>query len=303
MINLAFNRELDVLDLDGRLTFISAASGLVRAGAYFHAIADDSLHLASFRSDDPRPGQLTRLLEGELPVSPTERKKQKPDFEALVALPRSREFPFGTLLALGSGSRLNRKRGALIALGPNGEPGAATIVDLDPLFASFEGQFKETNIEGAIVFDGELLLFQRANAGSPVNAIVTFAFEQVLLALENRGIVPEPRIQNVELGQAGDVPLSFTDAAVAGGTIVFSAVAERTASAYDDGALVGAVLGTLTSDGRVDTCDAILPLVKVEGIVATAGSDAIRVGLVTDADDPQCPAMLFSATLPLVVRS
>ena len=278
---------MDVIGPDGRAAFVSAASGLVRAGAYFYVVADDALHLASFLVDDPRPGRLTQILDRKLPVSAIERKKRKPDFEALVALPGSREYPFGSLLALASGSRPNRRRGVLIGLDRNGEPVTTKIVDLSHLFASFGGKFEETNIEGALVRDGKLLLFQRGNAGSPVNAILTFPLERALSALVREGPIPAPVIRHVELGQVEGVPLSFTDAALAGDVIVFSAVAERTANAYDDGTLVGAVVGTLTPDGRVDRCEALVPLVKVEGIEANASGDAVRIALVTDADDPQ----------------
>jgi hypothetical protein len=234
-----------------------------------------------------------------LPVSAIERKKRKPDWEALAALPGSREYPSGSLLALASGSRPNRQRGVLIGLGRNGEPAATEIADLSRLFASFDGQFEETNIEGALVLDGKLLLFQRGNAGSPINAILTFPLERALSALENEGLIPEPVIRHVELGRVEGIPLSFTDAAVAGDVIVFSAVAESTANAYDDGTLVGAAVGTLTPDGRVHHFEALVPLVKVEGIEATVNGDAVCIALVTDADDPQRPACLFSTTLPV----
>lgn len=297
MIDLVAIRELDVIGLDGRATFVSAASGLVRGGDFFHVVADDSLHLASFLVGDPRPGQLTRILEGELPVSAIERKRRKPDLEALVALPRSGAHQSGVLLALGSGSRPGRRRGVLIALGPKGEPAATRTVDLGPLFDSFKSEFAEINIEGAVVRDGELLLLQRGNAGSPINAIVAFPLERFLSALQKEATVPEPSIQQVELGRVEDVPLSFTDAAVAGDTIVFSAVAERTANAYDDGALVGAVVGRVTREGQVEHCQALLPLTKVEGIEATVSDVGISLSLVSDPDDPERPAGLFSATL------
>jgi hypothetical protein len=298
MIDLVAIRELDVIGFDGRPTFVSAASGLVCTGDYFHVVADDSLHLASFLVGDPRPGQLTRILEGELPVSATERKQRKPDLEALVTLPRFGVYQSEVLLALGSGSRPGRRRGVLIALGPNGEPAATSTVDLGPLFDSFESRFAEINIEGAVVRDCELLLFQRGNAGSPINAIVAFPLERFLSALQKKATVPEPSIQQVELGRLGDVPLSFTDAAVVGDAIVFSAVAEETANAYDDGALVGAVVGRVTRDGRVHHCEALRPLAKVEGIEATVSDVGISLALVTDPDDPERPAGLFSATLP-----
>ena len=95
---------------------LSSASGLVCAHGRVYVIADDEQHLGVF--DDPRsPGRLVRLLEGELPVGKKERKRVKADLEVLLALPASAAWPHGALLALGSGSRPNRERGVLVALG------------------------------------------------------------------------------------------------------------------------------------------------------------------------------------------
>ena len=77
-----------------------------------------------------------------------------------------------------------------------------------------------------------------------------------------------------------------------------SAVAEDTPNAYDDGVCVGAALALLRAGvGRVETH--LLPLpIKVEGIDATETTAAIRLLMVTDADDPAAAAELFETTLP-----
>jgi hypothetical protein len=48
--------------------------------------------------DDPSPGGLTRLFAGALPHSRPERKKRKPDLEALALLPATKQAPHGALL-------------------------------------------------------------------------------------------------------------------------------------------------------------------------------------------------------------
>lgn len=92
--------------------WLSAASGLVRYGNRLYVIADDALHLGVFEAD--RPGSKRRLITGTLPDEPKARKRAKPDFEALTHLPAGGGMPFGGMLAMGSGSTDNRRRGVLI---------------------------------------------------------------------------------------------------------------------------------------------------------------------------------------------
>ena len=96
--------------------FISAASGLVRVDRTFHVIADDELHLGMFPVEGEAAGTLLRILPGDLPREPTARKREKPDFEALVRLPPVTTYPNGALLAIGSGSTPRRHRCVLLPL-------------------------------------------------------------------------------------------------------------------------------------------------------------------------------------------
>ncbi len=119
----------------GRPAHVSAASGLVRIKSYLYVIADDEFHLAVFRCGDASPGNLIRLMDGTLPADNASRKKQKPDFECLTLVPAFADFPYGALLALGSGSRPSRNRGVLMALDAEGcIDGHPRPVDPSPVF-------------------------------------------------------------------------------------------------------------------------------------------------------------------------
>lgn len=297
MIRLTRLRDLDIVSPNGRRGFVSAASGLVRAGSYFHVIGDDALHLASFGLNGEEPGKLLRLLDGRLPQAPARRKKQKPDFEALISLPARPEWPHGALLAFGSGSRPNRRRGALIELDVNGKAGPCRPVDLAPLLAPLDAIFGETNIEGAVVAGGELLLFQRGNGHAAANATASYPLDAAFQALTGVASgIPAAVIQPIDLGKASGVPLAFTDAVALGdGRIVFSAVAEDTPNPYDDGPLVGAVVGLMNRAGDVLARQPLSPTVKVEGIDARLNGRTIRLSLVTDADNPDVAASLYEA--------
>ena len=236
-----------------------------------------------------------------LPGSKAARKLQKPDFEALALLPAFPDFPHGALLSLGSGSRPNRRAGVLLALDPQGGTlGSPRSVDLSFLLAPLNAAFPEVNIEGAVVAGDEFSLFQRGNKRHADNAIIRFPLSSLLDALKNgRADAIKPSAINlVDLGLIEGIPLCFTDAAaLPDGDMVFSAVAEDTDDAFHDGACVGAAIGIVDRSGRLlSMCQLDRPH-KVEGIHARLDGDRLELLLVTDADDPEIPAMLFSATM------
>ena len=298
-MTIAFD-ELRTLSLDpathprGR-AFLSAASGLVRVRDRFFVVADDALHLGVFDAGGSAPLRLVRLFDGDLPESAKQSKKLKPDLEALVLLPALKSGSPGTLLALGSGSRPNRFVGAMLRLDDNGDvTGDAESVDLGPLYRSVAARVDRVNIEGAFVAGDELVLLQRGGAGAgAVNAAIRFELGSVMAWLKAGG-APElvPRaIQEIDLGNVDEVPLSFTDgAALDGGDWLFSAVAERTDDAYDDGPCVAALLGIAGRDGGVRAVHRLVPVRKIEGIAARVVGGTVEVHMVTDDDDPSVPA-------------
>lgn len=297
MIELKHMRDLDIAAADGRPGFVSAASGLARVGGWWHVVADDSLTLASFPADGDAAGALLQMLDGALPAEAGERKARKPDFEALTVLERSETWPFGALLAFGSGSRPNRERGALVALDGNGRATRACPVDLGAIYAGLAGHFAEVNIEGAVAIGDTLVLLQRGNAGGAPSAIVSLALEAALRSFETTRPLRPSSVRAVDVGRIGAVPLAFTDAARLGDEIVFSAVAEDTSNAYDDGALAGATVGIMDVHGHIREVEAVSPAVKIEGIHAARDGNRVRLTMVTDADDPNRPAALFTASV------
>lgn len=272
---------------------LSAASGLVLLGGRLYLVADDEHHLASLQPDGSGL-QLHRLLDGDLPDDKAQRKRRKPDLEALAVLPSS---GLGTLLALGSGSKPQREQGLLLELGATGEPAHLRIVNLSALYALLHAEFADLNIEGAFV-DGETLhLLQRGNKGSAINACIRFALDAVQAWLLRGGPAPAPlQVVRMDLGTVGGVPLGFTDGAPwPGGGWVFSAVAEDTADSYNDGACAGTVLGWVGPDGRLLRMEPVAGAPKIEGIAPVSATTILAV---TDADDPARPSSLLSMDVP-----
>ena len=302
MIILTKIRELDVSPSDGaERPYLSAASGLVRAGPYLYVVADDELHLGVFRTTSDGPGHCVRLFEGELPASKAERKKLKPDLEALMTLPASERFPAGAILAVGSGSTRMRRIGALLHLDAYGAlAGAPQPVDLSPILKPLGRAFDGLNIEGAVVLGDEVRLFQRGNKGGSASAIIRFPLAPFLDTLTSPcDSELEPlAIHGMDLGDSGGIPFSFTDAAaLPNGDLLFTAIAEDTEDTYNDGACVASVIGILSADGKLRRLVPLAAPHKIEGVDARVEGGVIKLLLVTDADDPEIPAVLFSATM------
>ena len=299
--------KLRTLDLEnpssgGRLAHISAASGLVRAGEFLYVVADDELHLGVFRAGSAVPGRLMRVFEGELPDPPAERKARKPDLEAIALLPVSADHPHGALLAVGSASKKHRRKGVLLELNAQGEVfRRPQECDFSGIVAALEDQISSPNFEGAFVSGRELCLLQRANQRKRQNAILRYDLEPLLDAIRTGASLAPTSIRPIELGSIDGVVLGLTDgAALSNGCFVFSAVAEDTADSYLDGRCAGAVLGIAGLDGRVDFLRRLDHPHKVEGVEASEEGGAVRLLLVTDADDPAAPSSLYTATISAV---
>ncbi len=308
MQNLTLLRHLTLTNPTqaDREPHLSAASGLVRVQQRLYVVADDENHLGVFSSlDHAVPGELLRVLPGDLPDGKKKRKAAKADFEALVALPAFAGYANGSLLALGSGSRENRMNAALIALDAHGaariDDAQTHVIDCSPLFESLQEEFDEVNIEGAFIDSDHLSFLQRGNKGSGRNARIRTALAPLLarLARGDNSMSPDfVDIVDFSLGQMNDVPLGFTDAsALPTGGFVFTAVAEDTENSYLDGACAGSAIGFVDADNRIRT---LLPLSgspKVEGVSAQVIDGTLTLHLVTDPDDASIPAQLFTTTI------
>jgi uncharacterized protein DUF6929 len=301
MIRLTKLRELllSAPPSTGRPAHLGAASGLARVGNLLYVVADDEHHIGIFRLGSSAPGRLLRIFAGELPAQKSERKAQKPDLEALTVLPPSAENPHGALLAIASGSKARRRKGALLMLDAQGNAGGVRECDLSGAFAALEKQVPKLNIEGAFVDRGDLYLLQRGNRGAPQSGLLRYELSAFLASLESGARIAPKDFLELELGAIEGVVLSPTDgASLPDGDFVFSAVAEDTNDSYRDGPCVGAALGIAGCDGRVRALWRLEHPHKIEGIDASVDGDTVRLLLVTDADDPATAACLYTAWLP-----
>jgi hypothetical protein len=293
---------LDTAAAPGMAAFVSAASGLVRAGPHLYVIADDLQHLARFPASHAGPGSLVRLFHGTVPADDKARKKVKRDLESLVVLAPFAGYPHGALLALGSGSRPRRRMGAVVALDAHGRVASkAARVDLAALYAPIEREFGELNVEGAFVCGGYLALLQRGGQGEPRNARIRVKLPHLLQAIVSRRPLPASALHDIvdyPLPAIDGIPLGFTDgAALRGGGFAFTAVAENTQDAYADGACAGSAIGIIGANDKLRSLWRLAPPLKVEGIAVEETRTSLRIQAVTDADDPKVPARLLAVTI------
>ena len=306
-LTLSVLREL-VLDAPpgpGRAAHISAGSGVARRGDFVYVIGDDELGIGVFRLSKEAPGTLRRVFDGDLSAEYDERKKEKPDLEALTLLPPFSGRPFGALLGLGSGSNPQRQRGFVWGLAADGSLNGQPIeLDLSPLYERLRETAPELNIEGASALGSQLWLFHRGNTEQGLNIVAEVPLEDFIGDVQGDGrIEPGEQVSTraYELGDLDGVPLTFSDATpLADQVVVFTASAEPGSDPHGtDGAIRGSVVGTIDGNGHVERLRTIDRKWKVEGVYASVDARVIDFLFVCDQDDPDTASPLLSAAMPI----
>ena len=277
---------------------ISAASGLVKRNDSFFVIADDELALSVFKENSSDEVTFP-LLTGQLPEDHKERKKQKPDWESLCLLPAKGPFSEG-LLAVPSGSTAHRTLGSYIAL-KNGILTKPRTIDFSNIYRALTSEFSELNIEGSVVENSKMTIFQRGNGLNNQSGFIELDLDGLYQDILNSGVLSETRILNskkIDLGLLHGNSLGFTDACFIGpDERYFLAVAENSPNTYEDGEYQGAVLGCLNKLGQITSMQELDCPFKPEGLWIESQQDKKNIFIVTDADDRKVLAALYQAVL------
>jgi hypothetical protein len=272
-----------------------------------YVIGDDELGLGVFRLSSGEPGTLRAVLSGELSSEREERKREKPDLEALTLLPPYADRPYGALLGLGSGTKPQRERGFVWGLDADGSLlGDPVELDLAPLYERLRDAAPELNVEGASALADRLWLFHRGNTEQGLNIVAEVALEEFVDAVVAGGRIDcgDVRTRGYELGDLDGVPLTFSDATpLADELVVFTASAEPGSDPHGtDGEIRGSVVGTIDGDGHVERLRTIDRRWKVEGVYASIDARVIDFLFVCDQDDPDAASPLLSAAMPIESR-
>ena len=288
-----------------RPAHVRSASGIARVGGCTVVIQDDANFVAVV---DPETGRARAITlpagEGGLRQFDDLRgnKRFKLDLESCVTVGEAagREM----LLVFGSGSTPAREKIVLVR-GVDADDAAVRMTEASALYASFraapEFRGSELNIEGAAVVGETLRLFNRGNGAPrdgllPVNASCELDLAAFLAWLRHPSTPPPPlrNIVQYDLGAIGSHPLTLTDAAAAGGAILYAAAAEQSPDATRDGPVAGSAIGVMEGDSVryavVESANGEPYRGKIEGILPLAPG---RLLAVADPDDPQVPSTLL----------
>lgn len=302
-----------------RPAFVRAGSSMAWIGDRLALVQDDTNFVALV---DP----LTGLAEAiTLPAGKDGKrqfddgrgtKKYKLDLEAMARVPLSDGV---LLLAFGSGSKARRENVMTLRFDGRGArpaPQEPAVTGLPHLYAALHEETafsgSEMNIEGALYLDGTIRLFNRSNGEAkdalhPVDATCDLdwsALQAHIAAPETAPLPPFMRVTQYDLGAIDSVRLGFTDAIPATRThVLYSAAAEASKNAVDDGVVVGSALGVILNDRRQPARWAMIrdekskPFVgKAEGLVLYPG-DASCALIVIDVDDYAKPSELLEIAL------
>jgi hypothetical protein len=226
---------------------IGSASGLFYLDNSLYIISDNSTFLYKYSLQEKELTKIA-LLDNAKENIP---KKDKLDFES-IAIKENK------LHLLGSGSTSKRQKRFTYNL----ETAQVSEKDLSKLYQNLKETAaisdEELNIEGALFCNEKWLLFQRGNGINSKNGIFTTNSLKKTKQIEFKK-VSLPKIQHIET--------SFTDAILVDDKIYFLATAENTTSTYDDGEILGSIIGRMNQDTfEIEWTQKISDSQKFEGL-------------------------------------
>ena len=204
---------------------IGSASGLVYHQDKLYIISDNSTFLYEYNLMDKRLDKIALVENPQDNII----KKEKPDFESIT-------LKGNNLVLLASGS--TDKRNKLFKYNINSKKIKEKSFEefYRKLKSELEIKEDELNIEGLIITDKKILLFQRGNGSTSRNGII-YADDEP----DN----PKFKFIPFELPNIKNVETTFTDAILVEDKIYFLAAAEDTSSTYDDGEVLGSIVGSI----------------------------------------------------------
>jgi hypothetical protein len=216
------------LSLLFKIIGLGSASGLLYQNNTILAIGDNSSYLYEYQIDS----QI--VAKYPLTENPQENilKKLKPDFEAITQFENN-------LYLFGSGSTENRNTMLQVDIITKKVIAKNDLSDLYLGMQSFgKINSEDFNIEGAIYNGESWFLFNRGNGKTNKNVVFT---------IDGENLTNEFRIvaNNYKLPKIKGVRTSFTDAILVDDKIYFLATAEDTTSTYDDGEVLGSIIGRI----------------------------------------------------------
>lgn len=273
--------ERFTIELLFQILGIGSASGLIYKDNSLFVISDNSSFLYEYHVQENQLSRIKLFENGQENIP----KKDKFDFES-IALKRNE------LHLLGSGSTSKREKRIIYNL----ETTAIAEKDLSKLYKSLKQTTsisdEELNIEGALFCNEKWHLFQRGNGANSKNGI--FKTKSLEIECETEFVAMRlPKIKHVET--------SFTDAILVEDKIYFLSTAEDTTSTYDDGEILGSLIGRMDSQTlEIEFAQKISDTHKFEGLTLyKKKEDKIEFLVCQDNDSDILETNIYKLTLDL----
>lgn len=270
------------LSLLFKIIGLGSASGLIYQDNSILAIGDNSSYLYEY-SIDSQKLEKHALIENPQENTP---KKVKLDFEAITKFENN-------IYIFGSGSTENRNK--MVQFDTTTKKVIATT-DLSDLYLVMQSFGKITpddfNIEGAIYNGQSWYLFNRGNGKTNKNVVFTVDGEN--LTNDFRVLANEYKLPKIK-----GVRTSFTDAILVEDKIYFLATAENTESTYDDGEVLGSIIGRIdTTTMKIEFTKKITDTHKFEGIsISKKSGKKIEFFLCEDNDTEVLESNIFKLVI------
>lgn len=260
---------------------IGSASGLIYKDDSLFIISDNSSFLYEYNIPENQLSKI-KLFENSQENIP---KKDKFDFESIT-------LKGNKLHLLGSGSTSKREKRIIYNL----ETAAIAQKDLSKLYKKLKKTTpisdKELNIEGTLFCNKKWHLFQRGNGANSKNGI----------AIVNEKLDENSTIEfiPIQLPKIKHVETSFTDAILVEDKIYFLATAEDTTSTYDDGEILGSLIGRMDSQTfQIEFTQKISDNQKFEGLTLYKKNETeIQFLICEDNDSDVLETNIYKLSIP-----
>lgn len=275
-----------VLDIFAKIVGIAAVSGITYSDSTIHLVSDLDSTINIYKNDALTmipliPADSVIYKDGVLNLP----KKLKPDFEAIYEND-------SLIYVFGSGSKKTRNFGYII----DKSTLEYEFLDLTWLYDSMrdfaELDKKDFNIEGVTYARGEWYFFNRGNGPGNKNIIFT---------VQGENLVDDFNVfyQEYELPEINGQVSGFSDATAVNGVLYFIATAEGTKSTYNDGEVLGSLLGAIPlKDMEITFTQKISDTQKFEGITVYQKSPRkIEFLLSEDNDTTELESTIYKLSM------
>lgn len=264
------------LDTFCQISGIGSASGLVLKDNSLYIISDSSTFLYQFDISEKKLSTIAIVKNAQKNIL----KKQKPDFESIT-------LKDNKLYLFGSGSTGKREK----RISYNLETKEIKEKSQKKLYTKLKNvaviSDEDLNLEGAFYNNEEWFFFQRGNGSGSKNGVFKIDSNN------NIKFIP------IELTKIENIEATFTDAVLVDDTIYFLAAAENTTSTYDDGEILGSIIGQLNlTTMEVNFTQIISTKHKFEGLTLyKKNQDTIEFLLCEDNDTEVLETIIYKLTL------